>query len=108
MATINRDHLLRLVERAEEFGVAPPEGEGAPDFSTMGVEEKRITTAVDVQDFLDTKRRAMAAHASQISEASFFLTLPPAAFALVWGTEWYIRVDAAAGAEMETTLVGDP
>ena len=107
MATINRDHLLRLSERAEEFGVTPPEGEGAPDFSSLGVDEKRITTAVDVQDFLDAKRRAMAAHASQISETSFFLSMPPAAFALVWGTEWYIRVDAPVGAEMETTLVGE-
>ena len=107
MATINRDHLLRLSERADDFGIAPPEGEEVPDFSTLGVEESRITTAVDVHRFLDAKRRAMAAHASQISETSFFLSMPPAAFAAVWGTEWYIRVDAPKGAEMETTLVGE-
>jgi len=35
------------------------------------------------------KRRAMAAHASQIDENSFFLTMPPVAFAAAFGTEWY-------------------
>ena len=62
---------------------------------TLGVHAERITTAVDVSDFLDHKRRAMEAHASQISDTSFFLTMPPEAFAAVWGTEWYIRVGAA-------------
>ena len=61
---------------------------------TLGVRAERITTAVDVSDFLDRKRRAMEAHASQITDTSFFLTMPPEAFAAVWGTEWYIRVGA--------------
>ena len=34
----------------------------------------------------------MAAHASQIGEESFFLSMPDDVFAEVWGQEWYIRV----------------
>jgi hypothetical protein len=34
----------------------------------------------------------MRAHASQISETSFFLSMPDDVFAVVWGREWYIRV----------------
>ena len=41
-----------------------------------------ITAAVDVTPYLEYKRRAMRAHASQISEASFFLALPEEAFRL--------------------------
>jgi len=34
----------------------------------------------------------MRAHASQIGEESFFLSMPDDVFATVWGQEWYIRV----------------
>lgn len=105
MATINRGYLQRLAAQAETLGVAFPEGD-APDISELGVEEDRITTAVDVRAFLDTKRRAMAAHASQIAETSFFLAVPPEAFAAMWGTEWYIRQGAPPGGAMEDDLLG--
>lgn len=105
MATINRDYLRRMSEQAADFGVTLPEGEDRPDFTSLGVEEKRITTAVDVRPFIDLKRRAMAAHASQISETSFFLSMPPEAFTVVWGTEWYIRRHAGGGG-LETHLLG--
>ncbi len=34
----------------------------------------------------------MRAHASQIAEDSFFLSMPDELFATVWGQEWYVRV----------------
>ena len=49
------------------------------------------TAAVDVSDFLEHKRKAMQAHASQIDDQSFFLQMPPDVFAHAFGTEWYIR-----------------
>ncbi len=104
MATVNRDHLARLIAQAPAFGVEVPQEE-LPDLSTLGVSEARITTAVDVRAFLEAKRRAMAAHRSQISETSFFLSVPAEAFAQMWGTEWYIRRGAAASATMETSLL---
>jgi LmbE family N-acetylglucosaminyl deacetylase len=114
MSTANRDHVAALVERASELVPA----EAAADLEQrretlrdLGVSESRITTAVDVKDFLDTKRRAMAAHESQISDTSFFLALPPDIFAMVWGTEWYIRLGApprASGAAFETSLLAAP
>ncbi len=58
----------------------------------MGEPATRITTAVDVLPWIDRKRRAMQAHASQISEDSFFLSMPDDVFSLVWGREWYIQV----------------
>ena len=105
MATINRAHFLRLAAQAADFGVELPESE-VPELSELGVEEERITTAVDVQAFLDAKRRAMEAHASQIAETSFFLAVPPEAFAVMWGTEWYVRHGAEPGGAVETSLLG--
>ena len=46
--------------------------------------------AVDVAAWIDTKRAAMAAHASQIGDTSFFLAIPRDSFAALWGTEYYL------------------
>ena len=104
MATINRDHLYALLETAEGATLLATEGE-RPPIDNLGVPEERITTAVDVTAFLDRKRRAMEAHASQISETSFFLSMPPEAFEAVWGTEWYIRVGAEVTRPYEDSLL---
>ena len=58
--------------------------------------------------FLDRKRRAMEVHASQITDTSFFLSMPPEAFTAVWGTEWYIRVGVKSGLGVEDSLLGGP
>ncbi|MGD0380887.1 MAG: PIG-L family deacetylase [Acidimicrobiales bacterium] len=107
MATMNRDHMLSLADRAEEFGLSMPEEQRAM-IDTMGVRAERITAAVDVSAFLDRKRRAMEVHASQITDTSFFLSMPPEAFTAVWGTEWYIRVGAETGPGVEGSLLGRP
>ena len=87
MATVNRDYLLSLMDRADEFGLELPEQQRSM-LDTLGVHADRITTEVDVSAYLDRKRRAMEVHASQITDTSFFLSMPPEAFAAVWGTEW--------------------
>jgi LmbE family N-acetylglucosaminyl deacetylase len=98
-ATVNRDELRRIMARAAELGLPDiaelPALEDVGD--QMGLPEEMLTTAIDVSAHLDVKRRAMAAHASQILENSFFLTLPPPAFAAVFGTEWYRLRGAPAG-----------
>ena len=103
-ATINRDHLLRgMRERASTMpeGTEMPDFENAPDF---GSPESVITGAVDVSEFLDHKRRAMQAHASQIGEQSFFLTMPVEAFEYGFGTEWFIR-DGQGPGITETSIL---
>ena len=98
-STMNRDLFLRLMGQARELGFGDvsdlPDLEDIGD--QMGLPEEVLTTAVDVSAHLDTKRRAMAAHASQIAESSFFLGMPPAAFAAAFGTEWYRRRGAPPG-----------
>ena len=54
--------------------------------------------------YVGHKRRAMRAHASQISEQSFWLTMPDDAFAYSFGTEWYIR-DGQGPGITETDLM---
>jgi LmbE family N-acetylglucosaminyl deacetylase len=92
-ATINRDRALAgQREFAERAGIEMPEI-GA-DFGTP---ESEITCAVDVTAFTEHKRKAMRAHASQISEQSFFLAMPDDAFRFAFGTEWFIRAGQGPG-----------
>ena len=91
-ATINRDHLQRGRQQLADRGVPVDVPDFGPDF---GEPESAITHTIDVRAYAAVKRRAMAAHASQISETSFFLALPEQAFTAGFGFEWYVRSRAA-------------
>jgi len=90
-ATANREEILRQMARARDAGVEIPGGLDEEQFRDFGTAESAITTAVDVRDFLDQKREAMVAHATQIAESSFFLAMPAEMFADAFGTEWFIH-----------------
>jgi LmbE family N-acetylglucosaminyl deacetylase len=112
-ATINRDHLRRLVQAAREAGLmGRDDGEGgddavdeddfdidgpADDGNPMGTPEAELTHAVDVRAFLQQKRASIAAHRSQITDTSFFLQMPDEMFAESFGTEWFIRTGTPVG-----------
>jgi len=104
-ATMNRDHIIRMVEMARQAG-APIRGDGDADFdpngpaddgNPMGMSESEITHAVDVTAHLDAKRESLRCHRSQITDTSFFLEMPDDAFASAFGTEWFIRKGAEPG-----------
>ena len=101
---MNRDHLRQgmaaLAERNPGMEVPQP-----PEDAEFGKPESVITAAVDVSAYLDHKRRAMRAHASQISEKSFFLAMDEEAFGYAFGTEWFIR-DGQGPGITETDLFG--
>src|SRR5690606_32295228 len=98
-STMNRDHIRRLMRAALESDDPATEslrsdmrdsGEQPDDFN-IGMPEEAITHAIDVSDFVDLKRQAMRAHASQIPEEAFFLAMPDETFRDSFGIEWYIE-----------------
>jgi LmbE family N-acetylglucosaminyl deacetylase len=101
-ATMNRDHIVRMVELARQAGQSiggddfDPNA-GADDGNPMGMPEAEITHAVDVTAHLGAKRRSLRCHRSQITDTSFFLEMPDEAFAHAFGTEWFIRKGAQPG-----------
>jgi len=96
-ATSNRDEAKRMVAAAREQGVEMPDNVDEAWFEKFGTPEHLLTTRVDVRPYLDRKRDSMVAHASQIAESSFFLAMPPEAFAAWFGTEWYVHRGAPPG-----------
>lgn len=103
--TMNRDQIMRgrkaFAEQAAAAGIEMPD---ISDRDEFGSPESVITAAVDVTPYVDVKRRAMRAHASQISEKSFFLAMPDDAFGNAFGTEWFIR-DGQGPGITETDLL---
>jgi LmbE family N-acetylglucosaminyl deacetylase len=85
-ATVDREYLhfveTHLVDHA---------GDAVPGPLSIGVPSVLVTTMVDVRTCLAAKRRAIAAHASQVPETSSAMTMPSATFADVYGYEWYVR-----------------
>jgi LmbE family N-acetylglucosaminyl deacetylase len=112
LQTINKDRVRRLMSEALAAGLLLDEdgdlpGDVDPDFD-LGVSEELITTTVDVSDFVDLKREAMAAHASQISESSFFLAMPLEMFRVAFGLEDYILCDGRPGMAETDVFAGLP
>jgi LmbE family N-acetylglucosaminyl deacetylase len=96
-STFNRDVMVALRELMpgpdEDFDPEGPADDGNP----FGTPETELSLAVDVSAYLDQKRRALAAHASQTTDVGMMLAMPPEAFALAFGTEWYVEPGVRAG-----------
>lgn len=96
-ATMNRTRIARMRAMNSEDGDFDPEAP-ADDGNPFGSTEDEITMAVDVSSFVEQKRRSMSCHASQITDQSFFLQMPPEMFAMAFGTEWFIEAGRPGGA----------
>jgi len=105
-ATMNRDHIVRMMAMARDMGLgdgaAGPEDDFDPagpadDGNPFGMSEAELTHAVEVVEWLHLKRASMRCHSSQISDSSFFLEMPDEAFAGSFGIEWFIERGAEPG-----------
>jgi N-acetyl-1-D-myo-inositol-2-amino-2-deoxy-alpha-D-glucopyranoside deacetylase len=68
--------------------------------SIPGTPDELVTTKVDVDDFVDRKRQAFAAHVSQNDPNSWFATMADQIYRLAFGTEYYRLVRGARGPEL--------
>jgi LmbE family N-acetylglucosaminyl deacetylase len=106
--TMNRDYLRQLITEYRllaEDDPGLPDAPSATELDDFGTPEALLTTRVDVRDHVEAKRAAMAAHASQIDEHSFFLQMPDEAFRAAFGFEFFIRKGAPPGIA-ESSLFG--
>lgn len=92
--SFNRDMRAKHRELAMKLGV-PAEGffgeeEPQKEVRPFGSVTSELRWAIDLpDDIVRRKHEALACHASQTSDAGFFLSLPPQLFAAVLGTEYY-------------------
>lgn len=94
-ATMNRTRIAELIRdrMSGPDGLSEAAIEQARSIEAnvdFGSPASLITHGIDVADFLDRKRKSMAAHASQIGPDSHFLSMADDEFAAAFGTEWFI------------------
>jgi LmbE family N-acetylglucosaminyl deacetylase len=105
-ATMNRDAVLRFMDMARASGETVEfDPNDTDDGNPFGMPESELTTIVDVTAFIAQKRSSIECHASQVSDSSFFLRMPPEAFAAAFGTEYFIR-RGERPADVEPWLAG--
>ena len=95
-ATMNRDHIVRMMEMARQSGGFVGDEDfdpnsGADDGNPLGMAEAELTHAVDVRAHIEAKRESLRSHRSQITDTTFFLEMPEEAFSAAFGTEWFIQ-----------------
>jgi LmbE family N-acetylglucosaminyl deacetylase len=105
-STMNRDFLLQLMSENADTMSDVPDSPDPADFQDFGSPEAIITTKVDVRDYVELKRAAMAAHGSQIPADSFFMQMPLDAFREAFGYEWFIRRGAPPGLRETSVFEG--
>ena len=97
--TMNRDAMRVGWEAAkaagQEGGFDPDEP--MEDGEPLGTPEAEIHWRVDVSGDIESKRAALASHASQVSDVGMMLQLPPEIFLAWFGTEYYIEPGRAPG-----------
>jgi LmbE family N-acetylglucosaminyl deacetylase len=89
--TVDREY-LHFVETHVVVEAGGHAGELGLAATNLGMPTVMVTNTVNVRDVLDAKRRAMAAHASQIPETASAMKLPTESFAAVYGFEWFVRL----------------
>ena len=86
--------LVPAMERAGVENRFSTDGEPPP----FAVSDDRVTTWLDVIQFVDKKLAAMRAHRTQIPEDSWFLKLSEALGPKAWGIETFERVRSSVEA----------
>ena len=99
LTAMRRSNWRRLWEELRAQGVDVPDVGPIDEQMQRQIEEseRRITTDVDITPYLERKRAALLAHASQIRE-SWFSKIPPDLAAEVFGHETFIRATDRTGA----------
>ena len=94
-AVIKRSSIRRFAERLREANIDVPfqdlrEGEEAD--TPFAVSDDRVTTEIDVSNYVSIKRNALIAHRTQMGPDQFFMRLPESLFSDVFGQETFQRV----------------
>jgi N-acetyl-1-D-myo-inositol-2-amino-2-deoxy-alpha-D-glucopyranoside deacetylase len=78
-------------------GSAPAGADAGPGVDEIGVDDALVTKAVDVREYVETKRAALACYASQLPPDHFLSRMSAGLAARLWAYEFF-SLEATAGA----------
>jgi LmbE family N-acetylglucosaminyl deacetylase len=96
---MNRDAMKRFFDGREQGEAEPRSRTGTRATTATRSARPRPSShlEVDVRAFVAQKRASIACHASQVSDSSFFLSMPDDGVRWPFGTEWFIERGAEPG-----------
>lgn len=111
-AIVTRGRAAALAKAMKAAGIdapfsAPAGADAGSDAPPFGVDDGRLTTEIDVAEYVAIKRAALAAHRTQMGPDQFFMRMPEDVQRQMWGTETFQRIagpTAAPAGELETDL----
>ena len=75
-ATFTKRRMQLLQQAAEKEGIESPYAGWLEHWDEMGFEDPEVTTQIDVAEFIETRSKALLAHATQIDPDSFWFAIP--------------------------------
>jgi mycothiol S-conjugate amidase len=75
-ATFSKKRMEALHEAATAEGIESPFAGWLENWEQIGFEDPEISTQVDVADYIETRSKALLAHATQIDPDSFWFAIP--------------------------------
>jgi mycothiol S-conjugate amidase len=91
-ATFTKRRFMKLHEAAVQEGIESPYAGWLDQWDQMGFVEPAIDCQVDVADFIETRSKALLAHATQIDPDSFWFAIPDEMHRRIYPWEDYTRV----------------
>lgn len=102
-ATFSKKRMQVLHEAALDEGIESPYAGWLENWDSIGFEDPEITTQIDVSDFVETRSKALLAHATQIDPDSFWFAIPDELQRRVYPWEDYTLVESDVDVETPET-----
>lgn len=99
-ASFTKKRMVMLHESALAEGLESPYEEWIKRWDESGFEEPKVTTQVDVGDFIELRSKALLAHATQIDPDSFWFAIPDDIHRKVYPWEDYTLVESLVTSEL--------
>lgn len=98
-ATFTKKRLQILNDAAVGVGMEPPFAGWLENWDSFGFDEPEITAQIDVAEFIETRSKALLAHATQIDPDSFWFAVPDDLQKKVYPWEDYTLIQSSVTTE---------
>lgn len=102
-ATFTRRRMTILNDAAVAAGLESPWAGFLEHWDEMGFVEPEVTTQIDVTDHIETRSKALLAHATQIDPDSFWFAIPDEIQKREYPWEDYVLIDSKVATDLPET-----
>jgi mycothiol S-conjugate amidase len=99
-ATFSKQRFEMVHKGAEARGIKSPFEDWLKEWDNRDFEDPKITTQIDVKDYIDLRTKALLAHATQIDPDSFWFAIPDEITKEVYPWEDYTLIEGGSADDL--------